>query len=106
MLLESAISILLFGPCGGRYGSSLHQEEQNLLYVQWYVFEDFVDGLEAVGFTIKKGFIIEKTHAGAAGDFENAAFVLSQNKYLGTITACLNNLNQSKWSYHISLATI
>lgn len=54
-----------------------------------------IDGFEAVRFTNNKGFIVETTCAGAVGDFENAEFVLSQNKYLGTITACLDNVNQS-----------
>lgn len=48
-----------------------------------------IGGFEAVRFTNNKGFIVETTCAGEVGDFENAEFVLSQNKYVGTIIACL-----------------
>ena len=54
-----------------------------------------IDGFQAIRFTNNEGFIVE-TSAAAVGDIDNAEYVLSQNKYLGTITLCLDNLNQSK----------
>lgn len=65
-----------------------------------------VGKFEGARFAHNKGFTVEITAAGATGDFENSEVCVEQSKHLEAIITCLDNLNQFKQSYYISMATI